>query len=249
MVTDRPRHIAPGTTHAPLDNESEDAQERPRSLLVRLSEYALILIIALVISAGVRLFLVQAFWIPSGSMEETLAVGDNVLVSRLTPTVSAIDRGDVVVFHDELEWLNAPPEQVGVKKYVYTALEFVGLRPARGDQHLIKRVVGLGGDHVVCCDSSGLLQINGQSVNEPYVAPGSDNALQPFDVTVPEGKLWVMGDNRNHSADSRAHMREPSGPFVDEDAVVGRVLFVSWPIKHWSNPNDNDTFATVPDAH
>lgn len=248
MISDRPRHIDPGTSLGSREGKSEDAQEQPRSWLVRIGEYALILVIALVISAAIRFFLVQAFWIPSGSMEDTLAVGDNVLVSRLTPTVSSIERGDVVVFHDELQWLDAPAEHVGPTRYLHSALVFIGLRPAEGDQHLVKRVVGLGGDHVVCCDSSGLLQINGRSVHESYLAPGSNNALQPFDITVPEGKLWVMGDNRNHSADSRAHMSEPSGPFVDEDAVVGRVFVVSWPIKHWSNPNNNEVFASVPDV-
>lgn len=248
MVSHRPRHIDPGANLSTHDGESKDAQERPRSWYMRIGEYAVILVVALVISAAIRLFLVQAFWIPSGSMEDTLAVGDNVLVSRLTPTVSDIERGDVVVFHDELQWLNAPAEQVGLKRYLHSALVFIGLRPAEGDQHLVKRVVGLGGDHVVCCDSSGLLQINGQSVHESYLKPGSDNALQPFDVTVPEGKLWVMGDNRNHSADSRAHMSEALGPFIDEEAVVGRVFVVSWPVKHWSNPNNNEVFALVPDA-
>lgn len=247
MNSYRPRHASP---ERPRDTRRGKRARVSRSQLwvSRIVEYTAIIVVALVIASVVRAFLFQAFWIPSGSMRETLSVGDNVLVSRLTPTVTDVSRGDVVVFQDDLTWLAPPRESAGWKKTLEDALIFVGLRPAHGDQHLIKRVIGLGGDHVQCCDDQGLLQINGVSVDEPYLAPGSDNALQPFDIVVPDGKLWVMGDNRNNSADSRAHMSEPSEPFVDEDSLIGRVIVVSWPVQHWSNPNHDEVFAAVPDA-
>ncbi|MDO5719302.1 MAG: signal peptidase I [Actinomycetaceae bacterium] len=248
MNSYRPRHLSPQPPRRTRRGKRARVS-RSQIWVSRIAEYAAIVVVALIIASVVRAFLMQAFWIPSGSMKETLSIGDNVLVSRLTPTVKEVHRGDVVVFQDELGWLSPPTEAAGWKKTAENTLIFVGLRPAHGDQHLIKRVIGLGGDHVQCCDDQGLLQINGVSVDEPYLAPGSNNALQPFDVVVPEGKLWVMGDNRNNSADSRAHMGAPSEAFVDENSLVGRVIAVSWPIQHWSNPNHNEVFAAVPNAY
>lgn len=248
MNSYHPRHVSPVRPVKP--SRGKRARVKPsHKWISRIVEYTAIIVVALVIASIVRAFLMQAFWIPSGSMKETLSIGDNVLVSRLTPTLTEVNRGDVVVFQDDLSWLAPAGESAGWKKTLEDTLIFVGLRPAHGDQHLIKRVIGVGGDHVKCCDDGGLLQINGVSVEEPYLAPGSDNALQPFDIVVPDGKLWVMGDNRNNSADSRAHMSEPSEPFVDEDSLIGRVIVVSWPVQHWSNPNHNEVFAAIPDAH
>ena len=175
----------------------------------------------------------QAFWIPSSSMEDTLQVGDNVVVSRLTPRLGGIERGDVVVFKDTEGWLPPAPVKQGFDKVADNVLTFTGLRPASGEQHLVKRVIGVGGDHVSCCDPEGRLQVNGTSINEPYLAPYSDNTTIPFDVTVPDGHLWVMGDNRNHSADSRAHIGGPESEFVAVKDVVGKVFWITWPIDHW----------------
>ncbi|MDO5034178.1 MAG: signal peptidase I [Actinomycetaceae bacterium] len=220
-------------------------EEKPQSLLHQARELFLILVLAILLSSALRAFLVQAFWIPSSSMEDTLQVGDNVLVSRLTPGVFDLERGDVVVFRDANEWLGDPPEKTGAAKFFQSALEFTGLRPASGEQHLVKRVIGVGGDTIECCDDGGRLLVNGTPIDEPYLAPGSDNSLQPFKVTVPDRHLWVMGDNRNHSADSRAHMVIPDLAYVDENDVVGKVFFVSWPFDHWSNPTNNEPFEAV----
>lgn len=233
----RPRHAVAFAS----GEESESTKSFPRFI----GEIVVIVFLALVVSSLLRAFLVQAFWIPSSSMEDTLQIGDNVLVSRLTPGPFELERGDVIVFRDAKGWLQPVPEEHGVAKVVDEVLQFTGLRPASGEQHLVKRAIGLGGDRVECCDDGGRLRVNGESINEPYLAPGSDNTLQPFSVTVPEGHIWVMGDNRNHSADSRAHMTIPDLAFVDQNDVVGKVMWVSWPFNHWSNPTNNAPFSAV----
>ncbi|NKX52038.1 signal peptidase I, partial [Arthrobacter deserti] len=189
-------------------------------MLSWLREIGLIIGVALVLSFLIKTFLFRAFFIPSTSMEETLEVDDRIFVNLLVPEPFALSRGDVVVFRDDLGWLpsnGAQPRQ----NWFQQALTFVGLLPDSSQQHLVKRVIGMGGDRVVCCDAEGRISVNGQPLTEPYLAPGSDNERIPFDVTVPEGKLWVMGDNRNHSADSREHRQEPSHGFVDAKSVEG----------------------------
>lgn len=211
--------------------------------LARILDVGVTVAIAIAIAALVRMFLLQAFWIPSGSMENTLRINDNVVATPLVPGVWQIERGDVVVFEDDLDWLTPAKPTTGVRRALGRTLEFLGLRPAPGDQHLVKRVIGLPGDRVQCCSIDGRIEVNSQSINEPYLAPGSDNTRIPFDVTVPEGKLWVMGDNRNNSADSRAHL--DGEPFVDISSVVGKVVWVTWPVTHWGNPSDNEPFTKV----
>ncbi|MDT3767922.1 signal peptidase I [Gleimia hominis] len=213
-----------------------------------LGEYTMVIVVALVLSALIRAFIMQAFWIPSSSMEDTLQVGDNVVTSRLTPAVFDLERGDVIVFSDTQGWLPPAQKKQGAAKYLNDALVFVGLRPAGGTQHLVKRLIGLPGDRVKCCNAQGQLEVNGKSVAEPYLAPGADNRLLPFDVTVPENHLWVMGDNRNYSADSRVHLQDGKMPFVNVNDVVGRAKFIAWPVSHWSDPNHNEVFAGVPNA-
>lgn len=239
----QPRHVAPDPDSKPGRPFRRDDQPTVRS---RVFEWVLIIVLALILSSFVRAFLMQAFWIPSSSMEDTLQIGDNVVVSRLTPKLNDIERGDVVVFRDSEGWLPPGPEKEGFGKAVENVLTFTGLRPASGEQHLVKRVIGVGGDNVACCDPEGRLQVNGTSIDEPYLAPYSDNTAIPFNVTVPEGHLWVMGDNRNHSADSRAHLNGPESEFVAEDDVVGRVFWITWPFNHWGNPTSNDSFDQVP---
>lgn len=237
-ATYQPRHAHP-------DSENKGKSAKKPTVWGRVSEVLLILVLAVILSSLLRVFLVQAFWIPSSSMEDTLQIGDNVLVSRLTPGVFELERGDVVVFRDANEWLPPVAEPGGVSGAIEKALVYTGLRPASGDQHLVKRVIGMGGDTVECCDDGGRLLVNGQAISEPYLKSGSDNSVQPFRVTVPQGHLWVMGDNRNNSADSRAHMTIPDLAFVDVNDVVGKVFWVSWPLGHWSNPTDNSPFENV----
>ncbi|MDO5722238.1 MAG: signal peptidase I [Actinomycetaceae bacterium] len=213
-------------------------------VLARLLEWSVVIVIALSLSMVIRTFFFQAFWIPSSSMEDTLQIGDNVAASPLVPLVSGVERGDVVVFQDDLGWLPPYVEKTGFRGFVQDALVFVGLRPASGDQHLVKRVIGVGGDRVTCCEEDGLIRVNGTALNEPYVK-GPSSAQVAFDVTVPDGYLWVMGDNRGNSADSRAH---PGREFVSESSVVGKVVWVTWPFSHWGNPTDHSPFTSVPEV-
>jgi signal peptidase I len=232
---------------------SAERETAPRTrpvggLLAAVKETVLVVAVALVVSLVVKTFLLQAFFIPSQSMEQTLDVGDRVIVGKLTPGPFALHRGDVVVFSDPGGWLDgATPTRRGpVGTAVAGALTFVGLLPEDSDDHLIKRVVGLPGDHVVCCDAQGSLTVNDTAVDESaYLARGVVPSTVAFDVTVPSGELWVMGDNRPLSADSRYNTDKPHGGFVPVDFVVGRAYAVVWPFSHWSRLGGESAFDRV----
>ena len=217
-----------------------------------LKEFAIVVGMALVLSFIVKTWLLQAFYIPSGSMEDTLVLNDRVIVSKLTPGPVDLKRGDIIVFADPGQWLDETPaaKQGPVATVVTETLTFVGLLPDNAENHLIKRVIGLPGDHVVCCDEGGRITINGTAIKEPYLKPGDAASEQDFDVTVPSGRVWVMGDHRSNSADSRAHdgpENNGSQGSVDERLIVGRAVALVWPLDHltWlSNPTA--TFANVP---
>jgi len=198
-----------------------------------LRELPILVVSALVLSIIVKTFLVQFFYIPSGSMENTLQVNDRVGVNKLGAIFSDIKRGEVVVFRDPAEWLSAPyDESKGLAKIVKDGLVFVGIMPDPAKQYLIKRVIGVGGDRVVCCSASGKIEVNGVEVDEPYIYAGNKPSDSTFDVTVPKGFIWVMGDHRGASADSRFHTDDPNKGMVPLDKVTGRALFVIWPLKH-----------------
>lgn len=225
-----------------------DQPEPVKALFGAVREIVLVLVIALGLSLLIKTFLVQAFFIPSPSMENTLIVGDRVLVSKLTPGPFSIRRGDVVVFSDTGDWLPSDPQasQGAVRDGIRSALTFVGLLPANSDEHLIKRVIGLPGDRVACCDAAGRLTVNRTAVSEPYLYPGDEPSDAKFSVTVPAGRLWVMGDHRSLSADSRAHREKPGDGAVPISSVVGRAFVLVWPLdraKILHNPGA--TFATV----
>ena len=218
----------------------ERLQRKSRGIRIFLRDVLFILLAAIVISFLIKTFLIRSFYIPSGSMEQTLHVNDRIIVNQLEPKLVPIDRGDVIVFTDPGNWLDTvpEPETSPIAKAVDTALSFVGLSAPDSNDHLIKRVIGLPGDHVICCDEFGYLTVNGVPLDEPYTElPTADSDASPseFDVTVPEGYLWVMGDNRYNSADSAYHHQEsPGHEFVPIDNVVGRALLVSWPADRWA---------------
>ena len=214
-----------------------------------LKEIATVVVIAVVLSFLIKTFLFRAFFIPSESMVNTLDVDDRIFVNLLVPEPFALSRGDVVVFRDTKGWLPpAPPKAQGPFTWVQDGLTFVGLLPDNTDQHLVKRVIGLPGDHVVCCDAGGKLTINGTSIDETYINPAEAPQVRNFDVTVPEGKVWVMGDNRNHSADSRAHM-ETDGGFIDLKDLEGKAAVIAWPLNRIKTlDNYPDVFKSVPAA-
>lgn len=210
-----------------------------KGLLGFLKDLVIIVTAALLISFLVKTFLFRSFFIPSASMEDTLMVDDRIIVSELVPDVFALEHGDVVVFSDPGGWL--PNYDAPDPDLITAALDLiatvVGFGGSDSEDHLVKRLIGLPGDRVVCCDDKGLLQVNGKSVKEPYiVTPSSDDASSgmEFDITVPDDSLWVMGDNRYDSADSRYNQDKPGNGFVPIDKVVGRAVVVSWPISNWT---------------
>ncbi|MFC8504683.1 signal peptidase I, partial [Pedococcus sp. NPDC057267] len=235
------------------DDEAADTPAGGLAVLgAAVKEFAIVVGMALVLSFVVKTWLLQAFYIPSGSMENTLQVNDRVIVSKLTPGPFDLRRGDIVVFGDPGNWVEAPVQQQHgkVATLVRDTMMFIGLLPDDAENHLIKRVIGLPGDHVVCCDAGGRLTINGQPVKEPYLKPGVSPSDQNFDITVPRGRVWVMGDNRSGSSDSRFHdapTDDGSLGSVDERLIVGRAVALVWPLDHmtWlSNPSS--TFRKVP---
>lgn len=207
-----------------------------------------VIVVALVISALIKAFLIQAFRIPSSSMEDTLEISDRILVSKLVPDVRQLNRGDIVVFSDSQNWLKRDLSQQSVS-WPQKALIILGLMPDNTDNHLVKRVIGLPGDHVQCCDVNGNLKVNGVSIDEsPYLKPGVAPSEIPFDVTVPAGHLWVMGDNRANSEDSRYHMEDPGNGFVPIDDVTGRAFVIMWPLSRIQTLQNTEVFAAVPAA-
>jgi signal peptidase I len=183
------------------------------------------------LSLLVKTFLIQPFHIPSASMEDTLIKDDRVIVSKLTPGPFDLARGDIVVFADPDGWLGDLPEVS--RTPLSRLLIFLGLAPDDSNEHLIKRVIGLPGDNVSCCDVDGRVQVNGTSIVEPYIKPGDtpNGGREPFSITVPEGRVWVMGDHRSDSADSRLH-DDGTGAVgsVPIDKITGRAVATVWPL-------------------
>ncbi|MGI4894555.1 MAG: signal peptidase I [Janthinobacterium lividum] len=243
--------LDPGEDPRGVGEKSPPARSAGEGALAAIRETVLVVAVALIVSLVVKTFLLQAFFIPSQSMEQTLDVGDRVVVSKLTPGPFDLHRGDVVVFADPGGWLgeSVPTQRGPVATVVAGALTFVGLLPEDSDNHLIKRVIGLPGDHVVCCDAAGRLSVNGVSVDESaYLAAGAAPSDTPFDVRVPDGQLWVMGDNRANSGDSRFHPQTPYHGFVPVDLVVGRAHAIVWPLSHWSWLGTPSAFDQVTDT-
>ncbi|MFG2823655.1 signal peptidase I [Kitasatospora sp. NPDC048365] len=202
-------------------------------------ELPILIGIALILALVIKTFFVQAFSIPSGSMENTLQVGDRVLVDKLTPWFgSEPERGEVVVFRDPGGWLNDEPAQRSDNAFVrgiQDVFSFIGLMPSSDEKDLIKRVIAIGGDTVEC-QGTGPVKVNGVALDEPYIYPGNTPCGEkPFGpVHVPKGSIWVMGDHRGDSLDSRFHQDQPGGGTVPVDNVVGRAFVVAWPISDWA---------------
>jgi signal peptidase I len=211
-----------------------------------LLELILVLVVALAVSMLVRAFVAQAFYIPSSSMADTLQEDDWILVSKVGYHFRSPQRGDVVVFQDPGDWLDQPVE---ASNPVRQALEFVGIAPDSSEGDLVKRVIGVGGDTVTCCDAQGRVRVNGVPLDEKYLAPGDEPGDAPvgcsgeFEAQVPLGYLWVMGDHRSVSSDSRC--QRDLAQFVPEENVHGRTVAVIWPVSAWALVDRPDTFDAV----
>lgn len=245
-------------TARPADGEQTPTQTRagrrePRrggTATSLLKETAIILVSALVLSWLIKTFLVQAFFIPSASMHDTLIEDDRIMVSKLTPGPFDLERGDIVVFKDPGGWLTEEtvPDPTAWRRAMNDVLTFVGLYPQDAGEHLVKRVIGLPGDRVACAGPGEPVTVNGVALDEPYLAAGAIPSQMAFDVTVPADSLWVMGDNRQHSSDSRYHQGEPGGGSIPVGNVVGKAFVTVWPLDRATIlHNPGETFEDVPD--
>ena len=199
-------------------------------------ELPVLIVVALLLTLVIKTYLIQAFYIPSGSMQNTLAVGDRVLVNKVVYDVRSIHRGDIVVFSGDGSWNpGTPPASSNfIAKFGESVASMFGF--ARDQNDYIKRVIGVPGDHVACCDAEGRVTVNGIPLNEKsYLFPGNAPSENRFSVTVPANSLWVMGDHRDVSWDSRGHRYGyPGGGSIPESAVVGRAFIVIWPVSQWA---------------
>lgn len=234
MTPDRPQ---PETTRpATAESAGVAGSRRPRFLLL--------LGVAVVLFVLVRALLVETYYVPSASMTPALEPGDRLLVDKLSGDVH---RGEVIVF-DGTEVFGpadrVPQERGALGELMSRAADLLGVDPGEADY--VKRVVGLPGDRVSCCTADGRLEVNGAPVTEDQLAPGMQAGDEPFDVLVPDGAIFVLGDNRPDSADSRAHLGDPGGGMVPEDDVIGSVLLRYWPLGRLGTVPDSAALASIP---
>jgi signal peptidase I len=211
----------------------DQSERQPRKLGWRFAFLALVL--ALLISGVVRSVWLDVYYIPSASMEPLFGSGDRILVSRTDFPAEPVRRGDVVVFDGRGTFAPLNSGNGPLQDAAAAAGHWLGITGS--DTTYIKRVIGLPGDHVVCCDDRQRLTVNGQALEEPYLYDGDAASKQKFNVIVPSGRLWLLGDHRSMSADSRSLLGAPGGGMVPLDRVIGRPVQIIWPL---------DRFAAVP---
>lgn len=226
---------ADGQGEPPGSGRREAAAQRPARRRSFWRELPVLIVVALGLALLIKTFAVQAFFIPSSSMENTLDIGDRVLVNKIVYHTRPIHRGDIVVFNGLDSWdpsvPQAPPSS-GLRR----AADWVGAAfgVSAGEKDYIKRVIGVPGDHVQCCDGKGRTTVNGVPLSESsYLYPGNTPSATPFSITVPPGRLWVMGDHRAVSYDSRQHLGDPGGGSIPENKIVGRAFMIVWPVNRF----------------
>jgi signal peptidase I len=226
VVDEQPAGDEPGQ-----ETPRSSGSEKPKSRAAFWKELVVLVGVAVLVAFLVRTFLVETFYIPSGSMEHTLDINDRVLVNKLVYKFREPHRGEIVVFEAPQSW-----------------------RSVMADKEFIKRIIGVGGDRVVCCDDLGRITVNGAPLNETYLHRDDFGVPDPpsrdeFDIVVPEGRLWVMGDHRSESGDSRQNYVN-TGDVVQAtipvDAVVGRAFVLFWPPGRFTWLTVPETFDTVP---
>ncbi|SDP04768.1 signal peptidase I [Actinacidiphila guanduensis] len=220
------RDRSPTAGEADAEEGSRSGVSGPSRLAAWWAEWRRTITLALAACAALLLvshFVVEPFQVPSSSMENTLRVGDRVLVDKLAYRFGGSPRrGDVIVFDGKDSFSTG------------------------SGTDYVKRVIGIGGDRVTCCDTQGRLSVNGHPLAETYLFPGDAPSRVPFDIVVPPGRLWVMGDHRSDSADSRDHLGDPGGGTVPVGEVIGRADWIAWPAGHWTRLRRPATFSAVP---
>jgi signal peptidase I len=245
---------APAAPAPSSRSAASSGRDRRRGWLTFLRDVVIIVLVAVLVSFLVKTFLVRSFYIPSGSMESTLMVNDRILVDEITPRFGGYERGDIVVFRDPGGWLpvSADPARSPIVEAVDWTLSLVGLSAPDSDDHLVKRIIGMPGDHVVCCNTIGQITVNDVPIDETdYLKlPSADSpaSAENFDVVVPDDRLWVLGDNRYSSKDSRYNQDQPGKGFVPVENVVGRAFLITWPFDRFGMLDfHHDVFSGIPD--
>jgi signal peptidase I len=219
-----------GGPRQPDEDDGAKPKDKPKRKHSLALEIVVLVVIAMLLALGIKTWVLQAFFIPSGSMQNTLAIGDRILVNKAIYHFRGIARGDIVVFNGDGSWdpQPAPSSSNVFVRFFDDAESVVGI--SHSDNIYIKRVIGLPGDHVVCCNAQGQITVNGVALQETsYLYPDNAPSAQKFNITVPPGRLWVMGDHRAISYDSRGHMGDPGGGTIPESAVLGRAFVIVWP--------------------
>jgi len=245
---------APAAPAPSSRSAASSGRDRRRGWLTFLRDVIIIVLVAVLVSFLVKTFLVRSFYIPSGSMESTLMVNDRILVDEVTPQFGGYERGDIVVFRDPGGWLpvSTDPPRSPIVEAVDWSLSLVGLSAPDSDDHLVKRIIGMPGDHVVCCNTIGQISVNDVPIDETdYLklqTAGSPASADDFDVVVPDDRLWVLGDNRYSSKDSRYNQDQPGKGFVPVGNVVGRAFLITWPFDRFGMLDfHHDVFSGVPE--
>ena len=237
-----PPVTAEGGRHrkSPPDSAGSQSKARPGGGWRFLRETTIIIVSALVLSAVVRAFLIQAFYVPSASMEATLMPNDRIIAAKISTRLTGVHRGEVMVFEDPGGWLPEPEKPVaGLRSSIRAGMTFIGLLPSDTGQDLVKRVMAVGGDRIACCDDRGRIVLNGVPLDETYIQGPTDQVR--FDVVVPPNSMFMMGDNRGNSRDSRFHLDVNDGAVPVHDAV-GRSVLTIWPFERFATQPIPDIF-------